>query len=125
MTVVEQHTHAHIITEEPESEREFHGSVPVMLLYDPEDPGTVRIRLPGAKGPREYALSRALLEKGLRTPAEAGDIQVWPSGRVHEVVEFHSDKGAKVVEFDCKALLRFLRRTYTATASAPASHASA
>lgn len=39
---------------------------------------------------------------------------MWPCGRVQAVVEFHTDNGVEVVQFDSKALLRFLRRTYTA-----------
>jgi hypothetical protein len=30
-------------------------------------------------------------------------------------MEFHSAKGVAVVQFDAKTLIRFLRRTYTAT----------
>ena len=30
------------------------------------------------------------------------------------VVEFHSPEGVSVVQFDTKALMRFLRRTYLA-----------
>ena len=29
-------------------------------------------------------------------------------------MEFHSSEGVEVVQFDSKALIRFLRRTYTA-----------
>jgi hypothetical protein len=36
---------------------------------------------------------------------------------VQAVVEFHSPQGVSVVQFEQKALLRFLRRTYTATAA--------
>jgi class 3 adenylate cyclase len=54
-------------------------------------------------------------EQGLSAPAEAGQVRVWPCGRVQAVVEFHSAQGVSVVQFETKALLRFLRRTYMAT----------
>ncbi|MGX1369438.1 hypothetical protein RKD19_004797 [Streptomyces canus] len=41
---------------------------------------------------------------------------MWPCGRVQAVVEFHSPQGVSVVQFEQKALLRFLRRTYMAAA---------
>ncbi|MFC8347928.1 SsgA family sporulation/cell division regulator [Streptomyces sp. NPDC057280] len=114
MSVVEQYARAHIVTDaditvaEPEA-------VPVVLRYDPEtDPRAVRVGLPG---PHEWTFARALLEQGLRAPVEAGDVRVWPCGRVQAVVEFHSTQGVSVVQFESKALLRFLRRTYTATAA--------
>ncbi|MEU6773297.1 SsgA family sporulation/cell division regulator [Streptomyces sp. NPDC046759] len=107
MSVVEQYARAHIVTDEEDP-----GAVPVLLRYDPDsDPRTVLVDLPGA---HEWAFSRALLERGLRAPAESGAVRVWPCGRVQAVVEFHSDNGVEVVQFDSKALLSFLRRTYTA-----------
>ncbi len=36
------------------------------------------------------------------------------------MVEFHSPQGVAVVQFDSGALLRFLRRTYMAAATAAA-----
>ncbi|MEV7884352.1 SsgA family sporulation/cell division regulator [Streptomyces sp. NPDC002817] len=111
MSVVEQYARAHIVTDtdiavaEPEA-------VPVVLRYDPDtDPRAVRVGLPG---PHEWTFQRELLERGLRAPVEAGDVRVWPCGRVQAVVEFHSARGVSVVQFESKALLRFLRRTYTA-----------
>ncbi|GAB1336110.1 hypothetical protein ACE1SV_27000 [Streptomyces sp. E-15] len=83
-----------------------------MLRYDPDnDPRSVRVGLPG---PHEWTFSRALLERGLRMPAASGDVRVWPCGRVQAVVEFHSDHGVEVVQFESKTLLGFLRRTYVA-----------
>jgi hypothetical protein len=108
MTVVEQRARAYIVTDE-----EGRGAVPVVLRYDPDaDPRSVRIGLPGPH-PHERTFSRALLERGLRTPAESGDVRVWPCGRVQAVVEFHTGDGVEVVQFESKTLVRFLRRTYT------------
>ncbi|HLL34489.1 MAG TPA: SsgA family sporulation/cell division regulator, partial [Streptomyces sp.] len=72
----------------------------------------VRIDLPGT---HEWSFDRSLLEQGLRAPAGSGSVRVWPCGRVQAVVEFHDTDGVAVVQFDSKALVRFLRRTYLAT----------
>ncbi|MET8609638.1 MULTISPECIES: SsgA family sporulation/cell division regulator [Streptomyces] len=107
MSVIEQYARAHVVTDDEDP-----GAVPVLLRYDPDrDPRSVRIGLPGT---HEWTFSRALLERGLRAPAESGAVRVWPCGRVQAVVEFHSDGGVDVLQFDAKALVRFLRRTYTA-----------
>ena len=63
----------------------------------------------------EWTFDRALLEQGLRSPAGSGEVRVWPCGRVQAVVEFHSEQGVSVVQFETKTIMRFLRRTYTAT----------
>ncbi|MFI6562683.1 SsgA family sporulation/cell division regulator [Streptomyces sp. NPDC050534] len=111
MSVVEQYARAHIVTDAAIPDDE---AVPVVLRYDPEtDPRSVRVGLPGT---HEWTFSRSLLEQGLRAPAGAGDVRVWPCGRVQAVVELRSPQGVSVVQFDSKALLRFLRRTYMATA---------
>ncbi|MGW5326280.1 SsgA family sporulation/cell division regulator [Streptomyces sp. NPDC004014] len=107
MPVVEQYARAHIVTDEEDP-----GAVPVLLRYDPEDdPRSVHIDLPGT---HEWTCSRDLLEQGLTAPAASGDVRVWPCGRVQAVVEFHSDRGVSVVQFESKALISFLRRTYRA-----------
>jgi hypothetical protein len=113
MSVVEQYARAHIVTDAdiPEEEQE---AVPVVLRYDPDDdPRSVRVGLPG-RGAHEWTFSRSLLEQGLRAPAESGEVRVWPCGRVQAVVELHSAQGVSVVQFETKALMRFLRRTYLA-----------
>ncbi|MFF7164311.1 SsgA family sporulation/cell division regulator [Streptomyces sp. NPDC008086] len=115
MSVVEQYARAHIVTD-ADLLAEEQDAVPVVLKYDPEtDPRLVRMRLPGRRS-REWTFSRSLLEQGLRAPAGSGEIQVWPCGRVQTVVEFHSAQGVSVVQFETKALMRFLRRTYLAAA---------
>jgi hypothetical protein len=111
MSVVEQYARAHMVTDAAIPEDE---TVPVVLRYDPEvDPREVRVDLPGT---HEWSFSRSLLEQGLRAPAGSGEVRVWPCGRVQAVVEFHSAAGVSVVQFESKTLLRFLRRTYMATA---------
>ena len=115
MSVVEQYARAHIVTD-ADLLAEEQDAVPVILRYDPDiDPRSVRIRLPGREA-HEYTFSRSLLEQGLRAPAGSGEIRVWPCGRVQAVVEFHSEQGVSVVQFESKALMRFLRRTYLAAA---------
>ncbi|MFD9908924.1 SsgA family sporulation/cell division regulator [Streptomyces sp. NPDC059063] len=113
MSAVEQFTRAHLVTDSPD---EF-PVVPVELRYDPEaDPHSVRVGLPSSG---DWVVARDLLERGLRAPAASGDVSVWPCGRVQTVMEFHSPQGVAVVQFDASALIRFLRRTYTA---APVPH---
>src|SRR5688500_5100203 len=110
MSAVEQYAHAHIVTDSAQET----PAVPVALRYDPEvDPPEVNVTLPGH---HEWVVARDLLERGLRTPAASGDIRIWPCGRVQTVMEFHSPEGVAVVQFDEKALIRFLRRTYMAGA---------
>ncbi|PZT69310.1 SsgA family sporulation/cell division regulator [Streptomyces sp. SW4] len=122
MSVVEQYARAHILTDTDAPGQEDGGAVPVVLRYDPEDdPRCVRmgipVRRPGAAPrSREWTFDRSLLEQGLRAPAGTGEVRVWPCGRVQAVVEFHSSQGCSVVQLETKALLRFLRRTYAATA---------
>ncbi|MFC7794033.1 SsgA family sporulation/cell division regulator [Streptomyces cinereoruber] len=103
---VDDRAKGRIITDAPLSR-----PVPVALRYDPGySPATVRFVFPGAV---EWSFPRALLETGLRTPTRRGDIGVWPCGRVQTVVEFHTEEGVEVVQFDTAALLRFLRHTYS------------
>ena len=112
MSAVEQYARAHIVTDTADSAEDERRVVPVALRYDPEaDPRQVRITLPG---PHEWVFARELLEQGLRAPVSSGDVSVWPCGRVQAVMEFHSPQGVAVVQVDSKALMRFLRRTYTA-----------
>ncbi|MET9952117.1 SsgA family sporulation/cell division regulator [Streptomyces sp. NPDC006339] len=102
---VEDHAKGRIISDAPLSR-----PVPVALRYDPGfQPATVRFVFPGDI---EWSFPRTLLETGLRAPARRGDIGVWPCGRVQTVVEFHTDDGVAVVQFDTTALLRFLKHTY-------------
>ncbi|MFD7957959.1 SsgA family sporulation/cell division regulator [Streptomyces ardesiacus] len=127
MSVVEQYARAHILTDADLPDQDDVGAIPVVLRYDPErDPSTVRVALPGRGGrasrSREWSFSRALLEQGLRAPAGEGDVRVWPCGRVQAVIEFHSPQGCSVVQFENKALVRFLRRTHQAVAAEPVAH---
>ncbi|MFF8095741.1 SsgA family sporulation/cell division regulator [Streptomyces sp. NPDC016675] len=125
MSVVEQYARAHILTDADLPDEDAGGAIPVVLRYDPDhDPRSVCVALPargGGRGFREWTFDRSLLEQGLRAPAGTGEVRVWPCGRVQAVVEFHSSQGCSVVQFETKALMRFLRRTYTAVAQ-PVAH---
>ncbi|AZM77260.1 SsgA family sporulation/cell division regulator [Streptomyces sp. NPDC005395] len=128
MSVVEQYARAHILTDADRPDQDDGGAIPVVLRYDPElDPSLVCVALPGRDGrasrSREWTFPRALLEQGLRAPAGSGEVRVWPCGRVQAVVEFHSPQGCSVVQFENKALIRFLRRTHQAAPAAqPVAH---
>lgn len=119
MTVaVEQHARAQIVM----GAAEERCAVPVDLRYDPEAVLSVCIHFvePPGPTPDDWEFSRDVLEKGLSAPARSGDIRVWPCGRVQAIVELHSAQGVALVQFDAKALVRFLRRTYAA--AAPVAH---
>jgi Streptomyces sporulation and cell division protein, SsgA len=110
MSVVETYARAHVVTDSPENE----DTVRVLLHYDSEaDPRSVHVNLPG---PHDWAVSRDLMERGLRTPSGTGAVRMWPCGRVQAVMEFHSPQGVEVMQFDSKVLIRFLRRTHMAGA---------
>ncbi|MCX4660784.1 SsgA family sporulation/cell division regulator [Streptomyces sp. SID4919] len=116
MTAVEQRARAHVVTD-------FAGersAVPVALSYDPEsDPGAVHMTLPPGLGatPDDWVFTRELLERGLRGPVANGPVSIWPCGRAQAIVELHSPGGVSLVQFDSRALTRFLGRTYEAVAT--------
>ncbi|MFB7997691.1 SsgA family sporulation/cell division regulator [Streptomyces sp. NPDC056002] len=109
MSDVEQYARARLVTDSPDEA----PAVPAVLSYD----GLVHLTVP-EKG--DWDFPRELLEQGLRAPTTVGDIHIWPCGRVQAVMEFHSPKGVAVVQFEKKALVRFLRRTYTS--ATPVAH---
>ncbi|MFJ9040411.1 SsgA family sporulation/cell division regulator [Streptomyces sp. NPDC102406] len=113
---VEQYVRAHVVTDSPDA----HRAVPVVLRYD----GLVHVALDGAP---EWVFPRELLERGLHSPVTGGAVRIWPCGRVQAVIEFHAHRpgqpnGVTVVQFDVKALIRFLRRTYTSVTPATVTH---
>ncbi|MEU5401026.1 SsgA family sporulation/cell division regulator [Streptomyces sp. NPDC005963] len=104
---VEDHAWARIVTDAPQ-----HRPVRVALCYEPaDDPGAVRFSF--ASG-RDWTFPREVLETGLRSPVREGDVEVWPCGRAQAVVEFHTADGVDVLQFDTRALTRFLTHTYAA-----------
>ncbi|MEU9675517.1 SsgA family sporulation/cell division regulator [Streptomyces parvus] len=116
--VIEEHARARLITDGP-----LTRPVPVDLRYDPADERrTVHIGLPDGT---DWAFGRDLLERGLRTPIERGDVRVWPCGRTQLIVELHSTDGVEVFQFEIRTLIRFLartRHTQTPGASPDAGH---
>ncbi|MFE7130301.1 SsgA family sporulation/cell division regulator [Streptomyces sp. NPDC057638] len=110
-TAVEEHAWGRVVSDAP-----LDRPVRVALHYEPEeDPWAVRFEFPSGL---DWSVPRDTLETGLRSPARSGDVEVWPCGRVQAVVEFHDKNGVAVVQFDTRALSRFLRHTYEATAAA-------
>ncbi|MFB8030332.1 SsgA family sporulation/cell division regulator [Streptomyces sp. NPDC056465] len=109
--VIQEHARARLITDGPDPRL-----VPVELRYDPEEPDTVRLRLPGGV---DWAFGLDLLERGLRSPATRGDVRIWPCGRAQLVLELHSPEGVAVLQFDIGPMIRFLARTRPKTAKRP------
>ncbi|MEU0147302.1 SsgA family sporulation/cell division regulator [Streptomyces sp. NPDC006288] len=109
--VIQEHARARLVTDGPDPR-----PVPVELRYDPEDPKTVHVRLPGGI---DRAFGIDLLERGLRSPATSGDIRIWPCGRAQLVLELHSAEGVAVLQFDRAPLIRFLARTRARTGTRP------
>ncbi|AYV28143.1 SsgA family sporulation/cell division regulator [Streptomyces sp. CJ_13] len=112
--VVEERVRGRVITDDP-----LYRAIPVALRFTPAEPLAVRVVFPADLSPEgsenEWVFPRALLEAGLQAPTGTGDVRVWPCGRVQAVVEFHSPEGVAVIQFDIKALRRFLRLTYGVT----------
>ncbi|MFF2398698.1 SsgA family sporulation/cell division regulator [Streptomyces goshikiensis] len=112
--VVEERVRGRVITDDP-----LYRAIPVALRFTPAEPLAVRVVFPADLSPEgsenEWVFPRALLEAGLQAPTGTGDVRVWPCGRVPAVVEFHSPEGVAVIQFDIKALRRFLRLTYGVT----------
>ncbi|GAA2976666.1 cell division protein [Streptomyces fulvorobeus] len=103
--VIEEHARARLITDGP-----LTRPVPVDLRYDTADESsTVHVSFGSGT---DWAVSRDLLESGLRFPAERGNVRVWPCGRAQLIVELRSDDGVEVFQIDNADLIRFLHRTY-------------
>ncbi|MEU5283990.1 SsgA family sporulation/cell division regulator [Streptomyces sp. CA-278952] len=111
--VIEVHARARLITDGP-----LTRPVPVDLRYDPADERrAVHIGLPDGT---DWSFGRDLLERGLRTPIERGDVRIWPCGRTQLIVELHSTDGVEVFQFEIRTLIRFLARTHAQSPATPA-----
>ncbi|BBC29569.1 hypothetical protein SGFS_008630 [Streptomyces graminofaciens] len=117
MTVtLEQPARAVLVTAEDQE-------VPVTatLRYASDDPLAAHIDFPAdislSGDVVSWTFSRGLLEEGLRAPAGAGDVHIWPCGGGRTAVELHSPYGMALLQFEAPALRRFLLRTYAVVAS--------
>jgi hypothetical protein len=112
----EVHLRGRLVTDAPVS-----PDIPVTLRYDPAaGPHTVAVVLPDPgplPGRHVWVFPRALLEAGLRSPAEQDEVRIWPCGRVQAVLELHQACAVALVQLDCAPLVRFLRRTYATAAT--------
>ncbi|MFF9405201.1 SsgA family sporulation/cell division regulator [Streptomyces anandii] len=94
--------------------------VPATLRYASADPLAVHVDFPPEASldgnDVSWTFSRALLEEGIRRPAGAGDVHLWPCGASRTVLELHSPSGMALLRFDTPALHRFLLRTYAVIA---------
>ncbi|MEV0173655.1 SsgA family sporulation/cell division regulator [Streptomyces sp. NPDC050803] len=108
---LEQPARARLITAD---EQEL--PAPATLRYASVDPLAVHIDFPpevslDGEGV-SWTFARTLLADGLRGPAGAGDVHIWPCGRARTVLELHSPYGLALLQFDTSALERFVLRTY-------------
>ncbi|MGP8297631.1 SsgA family sporulation/cell division regulator [Streptomyces inhibens] len=110
-SVIDQAVQARLIAITPRSR-----VIPASLHYDRADPFAVRLVFPPVASldgvEVAWTFGRDLLAEGLREPAGAGDVQIWPSGSDAVVVEFHTAVGMAVVQFDGQDLRSFLDRSY-------------
>ncbi|GGN44298.1 spore wall synthesis regulator SsgD [Streptomyces kronopolitis] len=110
-SVIDQAVQARLIATAPRSQ-----VIPANLRYDRADPFAVRLVFPPAASldgaEVAWTFGRELLEEGLRTPAGAGDVQIWPYDADAVVIEFHAAGGMAVVQFDAQELRTFLTRSY-------------
>lgn len=89
-----------------------------VLRYDDEDPLAVHVLFPpeasldGAEV--EWVFSRELLDAGLDSPSGEGDVQLWPCGPAHTMLELHTAAGMALIELRSSDLRRFLRSCYAA-----------
>jgi hypothetical protein len=84
------------------------------LSYDSGNPYEVRFAFhAGLDDPVEWVFARCLLVDGLKDPAGAGDVRVWPSadGRI-VVIGLSSPSGAARFEAPASSIARFLAETF-------------
>lgn len=88
----------------------------VILRYDAGDPLAVHLLFPAEASldgfEVTWVFSRELLDAGLRTPVGAGDVQLWPCGHAHTMLELHAAEGLALIELRSADLRRFLRQAY-------------
>ncbi|AXK36462.1 SsgA family sporulation/cell division regulator [Streptomyces armeniacus] len=89
-----------------------------VLRYDEGDPLAVRIVFPpdasldGAEV--TWVFSRELLDEGTDSPTGEGDVQLWPCGPAHTMLELHTAEGMALIELRSSDVRRFLRSCYAA-----------
>ncbi|MFD9792811.1 SsgA family sporulation/cell division regulator [Streptomyces sp. NPDC059070] len=115
-TTVEESVLARLVTDAP------HGvAIPVALGYSGRDPLAVTMTFPPEVSLHDegvtWVFARNLLDEGLRAPAGAGDVHVWPLGPARTMVELRSPDGLALLEFGTSALRRFLFLTYAAVSA--------
>lgn len=85
------------------------------LRYDPADPYSVWVSLPGGLDDLPWEVARATLVQGISGVAGAGDVRVWPivndAGRSLVVLHLRGPREELVVELLTTQLHRFLGRT--------------
>ncbi|RLL67276.1 SsgA family sporulation/cell division regulator [Streptomyces sp. Z26] len=111
--VIEQHAQARLIARANDAR-----PLSTTLRYDTGDPLAVRAVFPadasldGAEV--AWVFSRDLLDAGTDAPAGEGDVQLWPCGPAHTMLELHTADGVALVELRSSDVRRFLERSYAA-----------
>lgn len=109
--IIDHAVHATIIADAPESR-----TIPARLRYKSADPFAVRVIFPSEASldgtEVHWTFARDLLTEGLRTPAGAGDVRVWPYGAEHTVIEVRAPAGVAMIRFATADLRRFLSSSY-------------
>lgn len=88
--------------------------VRVRLSYDPADPYAATLDFPTVDPPLRWCFARDLLRDGLRLPAGAGDVQVWPLPDTPHLMALRlsSPDGTATFDVPRDAVIRFVRLAY-------------
>ena len=86
------------------------------LVFDPQDPFAVAMRLDGRLGPVTWTFARELLANGVYEPSGDGDVQVWPclsnTGAAVVIIELCSPGGPVLLQVPTRAVHDFVQSTY-------------
>lgn len=109
--VIDHNVHARLITRASSP-----SPLTAELRYSPADPLAVQVRFPPESSldgvEVVWTFARDLLAAGVRTLAGEGDVQVWPAGPAHTMLELHGSEGVALIQLDTGTLRRFLRAAY-------------
>ena len=86
------------------------------LVFDPQDPFAVAMRLDGRLGHVTWTFARELLANGVFEPSGDGDVQVWPclsnAGAAVVIIELCGPGHAVLLQAPTRAVHDFVQSTY-------------